>query len=680
MLVFVASLAGLHASAQTAPVSTDTPGATAATSGASAAHTIDERLAPSKLTGVHLRGARAATSILRRMPAGMALAVVVPTGERLNEMMESLGRGVAGGENPAFHETQQHWRELGKHLGLTERQTSEALGGGASLVLISPHPADAPRAGSVRETDQLVWVSISEISEATERRLREKLDTVPRTLVSGRPVLTIESGALLMMVMPKGEAIGDPARPAWLLLTQSRPMGTLLSLSSPSVLNAPRPLPPNAGGNDQASIDANDAGERMLRAVAAALADTRRPLTPAANADVPNRDSPTLERMGDSPFFRGVRDEEMGWATVFVRFDDWRHAAQFSINPSPGANASDDAVTQLHVRAGSPELSRTLQRVPVSHDRVFETLRRDRGVLIIESAEPAAKLPTADPDTNAFSGFVGAVVSQSWREHLGAHAGAVSVLGARAVEDFTRPDGEPTWRVFLSQQLRSESTASTEEPVSPALLDRIPLKAMSIVETGRLRGGLRFGLSSQPTDSRTQAPNFENVPSEVQRISSAVPAPASWYLRLFTPRAWFAWRTDRLMSNGQTCVGVLNMTACGERPGSGDGAEATNASHAAGSKAQDDASAALEAWSSEVQSAFTPIGPSRRWISRGFVEPGFFRTALPMIFSPVLPTGPVLDHLAWVRWDVWADEAGELRGVVRVKARPADKPAPAKPE
>lgn len=616
--------------------------------------TIEERLVPARLVGGDLRGARAAMSVLRRMPAGITLAVVIPTGERLNEMMESLGQGVIGGENPAFHETQHQWRELGKHLGWTERQTSDALGGGASLVLISPHPADEPRAGGVRETDPLVWASISEISEATERQLREKLETIPRTLINGRPVLTIESGALLMMVVPKGEPLGDPARPSWLVLTQARPMGTLLSLSAPAGPVAPRVNQPNVRGNE------NEGGERMLRAVAGALIEARK---------VPNDD-----RIGDSPFLLGAVPEEMGWATVFVRFDDWRHAAQFSITPSPGARAGDETVTQLHVRAGSPELSRLLKRVPVTHDRVFDELRQSRGVLVIESAEPLTKSDTSDVANST----VGAVVSQSWREHLGANAGAVSILCARAVSDFQRPDGEPTWRVHLSQQIRcGENGTEGRGVLNPAQLDCIPLKAMSIVETGRLRGGVRFGLSSQNRNENTPAPSFDDVPIEVLRISSAVPAPASWYLRLFAPRAWFAWRLDRSASgDAAACAGVLNMTACGETPGTGEPVSAS----IPGMKAQADAAAALEAWSAEVAGALKPIGPSRRWISRGFLEPGFFRTAIPMVFSPVLPTGPVLDHLAWVRWDVWADDLGELRGVVRVKSKPEEKPAPAKPE
>jgi hypothetical protein len=630
---------------------------------------IDEHLAPGRLVGGDLRGARAALGVLRRMPASMALAVVIPTGERLNEMMESLGQGVAAGDNPAFHETQQQWRELGKHLGWTERQTNEALGGGASLLLIAPHPADEPRAGSVRETDPLVWASISEISEATERQLRQKLETIPRTLINGRPVLTIESGALLMMVVPKGEAIGDPARPSWLVLTQARPMGTLLSLSAPVGAIAPRANQPAARANE------NEGGERILRAVANALIEPRK----AAGDD----------RVGDSPFLQGAVPEEMGWATVFVRFDDWRHAAQFTITPSRGEREGDEGVTQLHVRAGSPELSRLLAGVPLTHDRTFDELHRLRGVLVIESAEPMVK-PGADQAIPAEATAIGAVTSQSWREHLGAHAGAVSVLCARPVEDFTRADGEPTWRLFLSQQIRKaprdSNAQNADDDVSPALLDRVALKAMSIVETGRLRGGVRFGLANQNQNESTPPPSFDTVPVDVQRISSAVPAPASWYLRLFTPRAWFAWRLDRLARRDDGCAGVLNMTFCGEMPADArspvltgaTGARSDAGEHAA--KAQDDAAAALEAWSASVQEALKPVGPSRKWISRGFFEPGFFRTAVPMIFSPVFPTGPVLDHLAWVRWDVWADDAGELRGVVRVKSKPPQRPAPAKPE
>lgn len=638
----------------------------ATTSGEQAAQpTIDERLAPARLVAGDLRGAKAALTILRRMPAGMALGVVIPTGERLNEMMDRLGQGAVGGNNPAFHETQQQWRELGKHLGWSERQTSDALGGGASLVLISPHPADEPRAGGVRETDPLVWASISEISEATERQLREKLETIPRTLISGRPVLTIESGALLMMVVPKGEPMGDPARPSWLVLTQARPMGTLLSLSAPAGPIAPRANQPNARANE------SEGGERMLRAVAGALIEARKP-----TGD---------DRIGDSPFLSGASPEEMGWATIFLRFDDWRHAAQFTITPSSGAREGDEAVTQLHVRAGSPELSRSLKRVPVTHDRIFDELRQTRGVLVIESAEPMIKGKAGGGGEGGVGGeesalAVGAVISQSWREHLGASAGAVGVLCARPVTDFPRADGEPTWRVYLSQQIRCREAgvgASDSESFNPALLDRIPLKTMSIVETGRLRGGVRFGLSNQSQNEITPAPSFENLPVEVQRISSCVPAPASWYLRLFTPRAWFAWRVDRTTTlGGESCGGVLNMTACGEAPGEIEMVGALDAT----AKAQEDAATALEGWSKEVASALEPIGPSRRWISRGFLEPGFFRTAIPMVFSPVLPTGPVLDHLAWVRWDVWADEAGELRGVVWVKSKPEEKPAPAKPE
>ncbi len=157
-------------------------------------------------------GQAAHLPLVAAAPAGTRLLVATPAGasaintvSRIPLVQQALAVGL-------LSRTQADWSALARRLDLTPAKALEDLLGGPAMLLVAdPPPAQPPVEPAPGEAVR--WAVVTAISEATERRLREKLDALPREIVDGKPVLSIEAGRLVLVSLPAVAATrGDRTR------------------------------------------------------------------------------------------------------------------------------------------------------------------------------------------------------------------------------------------------------------------------------------------------------------------------------------------------------------------------------------------------------------------------------------------------------------------------------------
>lgn len=144
-------------------------------------------------------------SMASRLPSTTAGVVLVPAGgvRDLLAVTDHPATGPLLVALPEVARLRASWASLVKHLGWTGPEAADALVGGACSVVVM---IDA-------ENPDGAWALLTEVSEATERRLRDRLAALPREIVAGHAVLSIEEGAILLtMSRPEGLAPGRPVR------------------------------------------------------------------------------------------------------------------------------------------------------------------------------------------------------------------------------------------------------------------------------------------------------------------------------------------------------------------------------------------------------------------------------------------------------------------------------------
>lgn len=131
-----------------------------------------------------------------------AAAVLDNPGGRL--LLAPGGRAVieAFDRSAVFVGTRRAWSSLAQTLGYTEDEAARALLGGRVVVAWSGLH-EGGTLGAVLAADSR-WVMIAEIDADTARAARSRLGAVPRRVVGGRTVYSIDSGRVGMAVIDRG--------------------------------------------------------------------------------------------------------------------------------------------------------------------------------------------------------------------------------------------------------------------------------------------------------------------------------------------------------------------------------------------------------------------------------------------------------------------------------------------
>lgn len=137
-----------------------------------------------------------ATELLARMPAEIDGAVAVSGLSRVfaaRPGQPPVTLAIAGALATYSPQSLAAWAAFSQQLGWTGAEAADRLVGGSAVLLWRRGEGERPAA----------WAVVTQISADTDRRLRERLRVVPRTIVRGRPVLAVEGGDLLFASGPE---------------------------------------------------------------------------------------------------------------------------------------------------------------------------------------------------------------------------------------------------------------------------------------------------------------------------------------------------------------------------------------------------------------------------------------------------------------------------------------------
>ncbi len=118
------------------------------------------------------------------LPRSVELVVVMDDGASLVQSPAGAAACAVLGDLGLLGPLEPGWAALAARLGWTPRETFDRLvGTRVILVMRDVDDAQARR-----------WALVSQVSSSTEERLKKRLDTAPRKIVDGHPILAIESG------------------------------------------------------------------------------------------------------------------------------------------------------------------------------------------------------------------------------------------------------------------------------------------------------------------------------------------------------------------------------------------------------------------------------------------------------------------------------------------------------
>lgn len=124
--------------------------------------------------------------------------------QTLLEWMRNLG---------LLEQSARSWSMLSKRLGMSEQQAAQALLGGTVVIGMT----GLERGGLLDAIDATNqgWILIGEIDDAVSKKLRERLNAVPRRISSSYPVYTIDTGQTGLSLARDGDVwrfVMAPAR------------------------------------------------------------------------------------------------------------------------------------------------------------------------------------------------------------------------------------------------------------------------------------------------------------------------------------------------------------------------------------------------------------------------------------------------------------------------------------
>jgi hypothetical protein len=583
------------------------------------------------------RDGRVALQLASGLPPSVCRAVLIPSGEAIRRAVGDSAPSWALISSIAMPATARSWSHFASTLGWEERQAFGALFGGASaLVFIEHHDGDAPIDRRDRQRPE-VWALIGEASEATEARVREKLELAVRATIAGHAVLAIENGELLLMLIKKpgiggaaggGGGAGAEERPYWWLLVQAKSI-----------------VPAEAPGQEP-RVD-EGAGIRVLRSIAPMLAGD----AGGAPADVdpsvkPGPGGAPWSRLSQTPAFgamvrsvhgqrdRGAPQRGPALAVYLERLAGWSEFAMVT------AHAGADRVEFLGLATWSGAAAMA-QRVPRTRDAMLDELTPDGGSTLIEMVEGAE---------NPVKLFGHPLVSGLVREAMGPTAGSMSVVAVRPAPEVRRADGQMSWRLMVAQQLCPGDPAAPGAPAGHAEgaargLDLAMTKLISVFETARVSGPPSFPPGREVV--------FDNVPPHAARSTMIRTATGSFYVRLLSSRAAAWWSLSDSWGIGAICAqgGVEGAARIG------DGA-AIERERLATEGLVREIRKAMAGGNGAQAGAGGVGGEERVWLSRAVVDIGRIRQSIPTLFAPGTPPGILLGGVQRVRWGAWAESTG----------------------
>ena len=291
-----------------------------------------------------------AADIAGRLPDDVDLVVVVSRGAELRSgpAGELVGRAMADGH--AMDDLTNSWSGLAEQLGWTREQAFDRLLGRRVVI--------ATRATAAGRT----WAVLSEVDGETEKRLFEKLQVAPRSIVQGHQILAIEKGKYELTIHH------DPAR-TWSTIVLG-PAGnsdlfdglvTMLAGQAPtplqthSVIDRARAL----GSADVLVLGALDAAEKPVN---------------GAGSPAPR------------PGLSVTRPEWSDFAVIATREE-----------PGGLGRSWDSRVVVRQARRRAE-----LERVPMTSDASFEALAKDSLLAILQNASISGVLETELPLLDLF--------------------------------------------------------------------------------------------------------------------------------------------------------------------------------------------------------------------------------------------------------------------------------------
>lgn len=135
--------------------------------------------------------------------ADIVLALEGLTALREHHAGKAVARALRAGS--LFTATERAWSELAATLDLENDAALDALLGRRAMLAIKRTANDPKTAESTADT--LRWALVAEVSRETEDRLRRRLRPVPRAMLAGRALLTLERGTYeLTSLRPEPDA------------------------------------------------------------------------------------------------------------------------------------------------------------------------------------------------------------------------------------------------------------------------------------------------------------------------------------------------------------------------------------------------------------------------------------------------------------------------------------------
>jgi hypothetical protein len=173
---------------------------------------------------------RDAQRVLAALPAKADAVIIVhnAAGQRSTAAGKQLTRLLD--EAGSFAASRAAWGKLASQLGCSSEQAfDDLLGRQVVLVMRGLHQAEGPD-----------WAVLTQVSAATERRLRDRLAPVPRGHIASLSVLGLEDGNYQLVIgrRPTDSAAGESRTPGAATMLLGPRGGGLFEEMAPSVLSA----------------------------------------------------------------------------------------------------------------------------------------------------------------------------------------------------------------------------------------------------------------------------------------------------------------------------------------------------------------------------------------------------------------------------------------------------------
>lgn len=549
--------------------------------------------------------------LVSRLPTSAQLVMIVPAGgvPAVAAGLESPEAAAALAAIPELGKLRAEWGALVKLLGWTSAEAVDRLLGGDCAMVVVPARGQG---------NEATWALFADVSPTTAARLRSRLAALPREVVAGQPILSIEEGAyLLALAQPAGAGAAD--RPFRLVATPGAGgAGEALLADLLGSLRATGP----------ARLGKTEAFERLSR------------IGPAITAMLI---APTLKREG-SP----QPPEWSAWVCVAVEEKEPHGAAadpgkrslvtvEVAVRLPDGLPAHDDVVATPDMLASRLPPS----AIAAALDFPSRVAHADgpgsgAGTMVLSSlVMPWLKLPWDDrvpeagePGTRAVALMPGGA--------SGAHTCVAVRFMPRAAEArgpaaaAQAGAGDAAVAALLGQIERAApASGKPAAPGAPALAEVL----------GRLAG----------------------LPGTATRSVKIRPGEGTLWARVLGPDTRARWASD---ADGWWRFEL--------RAGGGGGASDA-AAPAAEPRVAEELLGVVQGVIVDGRVIHQPW-PERRWLSRGHVRPPELAEALQVPLAKGTPMRSALDSVEWATWDVWLSQRGWVEGRVTASIRAAGQP------